>query len=230
MTSHRKRSYDPAGLRARILDVAADAFQANGYHSTSTHAIMREAGTTGGAFHHHFPTKKSLGLAVIKERVDPAVEQTWIRPIRQAGAVLEGVLQAFDDIANSLDKRGKILGCPLNNLAVELSLADAEFQLAVGQVFESWKHAIADKARSETAETAISADPEEFATLVVASYSGAIAMAKATQNSEPLRTCARQLGLLLGQSGREHARKHVGPAASRNKAPERNRTAMEPKR
>jgi len=191
-----KRSYDPVAMRARILDVASAAFQARGYHSTSTHDIMRDAGVTGGALHHHFPTKKSLGLAVIKERVAPVVEATWINPIRRAPTVLDGILRVFEGIAESVDKRGKVLGCPLNNLAIELSLADPEFQTAVGQVFLAWKDAIADKLKAD--KPAVQISPDELATFVVASYSGAIAMAKAQQNSEPLRTCARQLASLLG--------------------------------
>ena len=69
-----KRTNDPEGMRRRILDVAAESFQSRGYEATSIHDLVREAQTTGGALHHHFPTKKSLGLGVIRERVAPAVE------------------------------------------------------------------------------------------------------------------------------------------------------------
>jgi AcrR family transcriptional regulator len=191
-----KRSYDPVAMRARILDVASAAFQARGYHSTSTHDIMREAGVTGGALHHHFPTKKSLGLAVIKERVAPVVAETWINPVQQARTAADGILRVFENVAASVDERGKVLGCPLNNLAIELSLADPEFQTAVGQVFLAWTDAIADKLKAD--KPAVKISPDELATFVVAAYSGAIAIAKAQQSSEPLRACARQLAFLLG--------------------------------
>jgi AcrR family transcriptional regulator len=207
-----RRSYDPVAMRARILDVASTAFQVSGYHSTSTHDIMRDAAVTGGALHHHFPTKKSLGLAVIRERVAPAVEETWINPVRRARTALDGILRAFEDIAESVDKRGKVLGCPLNNLAIELSLADSEFQAAVGQVFLAWKEAIADKLQADKPPAAVAISPDEFGTFVVASYSGAIAMAKAQQSSEPLRTCARQLASLLGVA---RARGRAGSAPHR---------------
>jgi len=36
-------------------------------------------------------------------------------------------------------------------------------------------------------------DADTFATFVVASFSGAMALAKAAQSSAPLRSCARQL-------------------------------------
>jgi AcrR family transcriptional regulator len=185
-------------MRRRILDVATAAFQTRGYHSTSTHDIMREAGVTGGALHHHFPTKKVLGLAVIRDRVAQAVEETWIEPIRSAPTAAAGIRNVFQQIAATIDARGTVLGCPLNNLALELSLADPEFQHAVEAVFERWRTAIAEKLRADQAAGALKkVDPEDLATFIVAAYSGAMAMAKAKQSSEPLGTCAQQLAAFV---------------------------------
>lgn len=193
-----RRSNDPAAMRRRVLDVASAAFQARGYHSTSTHDIMREAGVTGGALHHHFPTKKALGLAVIRDRVAQAVEETWIEPIRTAPRAAAGIRKVFEQLAATIDARGTVLGCPLNNLALELALADPEFQHAVQGVFERWQTAIADKLRSDQAAGALNdVDPEDLAGLIVAAYSGAMTMAKAKQSAEPLRTCAQQLAALV---------------------------------
>jgi AcrR family transcriptional regulator len=194
----RGRSNDPEAMRRRVLDVAAAAFQTRGYHSTSTHDIMREAGVSGGALHHHFPTKKALGLAVIRDRVAQAVEETWIEPIRTAPTAAAGIGKVFHQIAAGIDARGTVLGCPINNLALELSLADPEFQHAVQSVFERWQTAVADKLRADQAAGVLTnVDPEALATFIVAAYSGAMAMAKAKQNSEPLGTCARQLAALV---------------------------------
>ena len=206
MARQAKRSYDPAAMRGRVLDVASAAFQARGYHATSTHDIMRDAGVTGGALHHHFPTKKSLALAVIRERVAPAVEETWIAPVREGRAAIDGILAALDQITSSLDARGKVLGCPLNNLAIELSLADPDFQTAVAEVFASWQKVIADKARADRPSAGTAMTPDELGTFVVASYSGAMAMAKAEQTSRPLRICAQQLAALLDARRRTRMR------------------------
>ncbi|TIW14393.1 MAG: helix-turn-helix transcriptional regulator, partial [Mesorhizobium sp.] len=80
-----KRTNDPDGLRKRVLDVAEASFQVRGYHASSLGDLMAAAGVTGGALHHHFPTKKALALAVIEERVSAAVEETWIAPVQAAG-------------------------------------------------------------------------------------------------------------------------------------------------
>jgi AcrR family transcriptional regulator len=203
----RRRSNDPEAMRRRVLDVAAAAFQTRGYHATSTHDIMRAAGVTGGALHHHFPTKKALGLAVIRDRVGRAVEETWIEPIRSAPTAAAGIHGVFEQLAATIDAGGAVLGCPLNNLALELSLADPEFQHAVQSVFERWRTAIADKLRADQAAGALrNIDPEDLATFIVAAYSGTMAMAKAQQSSEPLRTCARQLAALVQPGLRKRRR------------------------
>lgn len=187
-----KRTNDPEGLRQRVLDVAADAFQARGYQATSMHEVMREAGVTGGALYHHFPTKKALGLAVIRERVAREVAETWIAPVRAAPTAAQGIALTFRSIVAGLEERGRVAGCPLGNLALELSLADPEFRTAVEEVFESWRAAIAERLGAEGAR-----HPHATATLVVASYSGAMTMAKAAQNPAPLTECAQLLAELM---------------------------------
>ena len=85
-------------------------------------------------------------------------------------------------------------GCPLTNLALELSLADPEFREAVQLVFATWRSAIASSVRADQAAGSLAhLDAEEFATFVVALFSGAMGLAKATQTTAPLRTCAREI-------------------------------------
>jgi len=188
------RTNDPAGVRKRILDATADAFQKRGYHATSTHDIVRAAGVTAGALHHHFPTKKALALNVIEERVAQAVDKHWLEPVRSAPGAEQGIRTAFEQIASSLDRSRTILGCPLNNLALELCAADSEFREAIEKIFENWRKVIADKLR---ADFAAAFDADALASFVIASYSGAIAQAKAKQSTAPLRTCAAQLAFHL---------------------------------
>ncbi|PAP94429.1 TetR/AcrR family transcriptional regulator [Mesorhizobium wenxiniae] len=189
-----KRTNDPDGLRKRVLDVAEASFQARGYHASSLGDLMAAAGVTGGALHHHFPTKKALALAVIEERVSAAVEETWIAPVQAAGSAREGVRGVFEAVAAELEQQGFVRGCPLNNLAHELSLADADFRAALAGIFSAWRQAIADKVRADQqAGREQDTDPQRFAALAVATYSGAMSMAKTTQDSGVLRDCLNAL-------------------------------------
>ncbi|RWB52026.1 MAG: TetR/AcrR family transcriptional regulator [Mesorhizobium sp.] len=203
MAMRKKRTNDPAGMRRRVLDVAEESFQARGYHASSLGDLMAAAGVTGGALHHHFPTKKALALAVIEERVAAAVEETWIAPVRAASSAREGVRAVFEAVAAELERQGYVRGCPLNNLAHELSLADADFRTALAGIFAGWRRAIADKARADQqAGGEDGTDPDRFAVLAVAVYSGAMSMAKTAQDAGVLRECLKGLEGLQPSLGR----------------------------
>lgn len=197
-TSLHKRMNDPEGLRQRLVDAAYAAFSTRGYHSSALHDLKRDAGVTGGALAHHFPTKKVLGLAVIQDRVAEAVELTWITPVKLATTTADGIQAVFATIISELERKGAVSGCPLNNLALELSREDEDFQAAIEGIFMRWRSAIADKLRGDLRAVPIhDMDSEAMATLVVATYSGAMAMAKASQSVAPLKICAEQLTSII---------------------------------
>jgi AcrR family transcriptional regulator len=199
LSSPRGRTNDPEGMRRRLLDAAYVAFTTRGYHFTSVHDLKQETGATGGALSHHFPTKRDLGLAVLRDRVREAVEETWVAPVRAAATAAEGIQAVFANVISALERQGCVNGCPLNNLALELSQEDADFRALINEIFESWRKAIADKIRDDQrAGTARNLDPDHFATFVVAAYSGAMSMAKASQSAEPLRVCAAELARVNG--------------------------------
>ncbi|QPC88615.1 TetR family transcriptional regulator [Mesorhizobium sp. NBSH29] len=178
-------------MRNKVLDVAEQAFQSQGYHATSLGDLMKAAGVSGGALHHHFPTKKAIGLAVIGERIAQAVRQTWIVPIHEARSAREGVRTVFTTVAAELEAQKFVRGCPLNNLAHELSLADPDFRIAFNIIFGQWQAAIeqAFVADQQAGREPASNVASDFALKAVALYSGAMSMAKTAQDPAPLRIC-----------------------------------------
>jgi AcrR family transcriptional regulator len=184
-----RRKNDPAGVRARILDAAFQLFQGQGFNATSVHEITAAARVTGGALHHHFPTKQALGEAVIDENVAAAVQEAWLEPVRTGATAREGVLTVFRRLADELDSQGSVRGCPVNNLTLELAHANPAFREQLKRQFDRWRRTIADKLGGP--------DAEARATMVIAAYSGAMAMAKVEQRGHPLRLCAKELERLL---------------------------------
>lgn len=178
-------------MRRKVLDAAFSLFQRQGYNGTSMQDLMKVTEVTGGALHHHFPTKRSLALAVFEERVAPAVRETWIDPVRAATSFGQGIQAVFDEIISSIDARGSTAGCPLNNLAMELSLTDQDFRKAASAIFREWQEALAERVRETRAGSKMSkAARNDVAGFVVASYSGAMSLAKAEQSTAALRNAA----------------------------------------
>ncbi|WP_048644815.1 TetR/AcrR family transcriptional regulator [Nitratireductor soli] len=202
MAQRTTRTNDPDGVKQKVIDAAFRAFTTRGYGETAVNDLKADAGVSGGAFSHHFPSKKALALAVIEAPVREAIEETWIEPVLSADTAAQGIGQVFDAVIAALEANGKVSGCPLNNLAMELSPQDDEMRAALGVLFTRWRAAIAQKLRQDRAAGLCGdLDPEAAAALVVAAYSGAMAMAKAEQGTRALRLCAAEVqGYLVVRS------------------------------
>lgn len=184
----------------RVLDAAAASFQARGYRGTSMQEIVAAAGVTGGALHHHFPTKRDLAHAVITERVADEVGVTWIAAVEAAPTAADGIVQVFETVADALDGRAAVSGCPLGNLSLELSLSDAVLREAIAGAYRTWRAALAASLqRDADAGRApfIADDAAGFADTVIAMFTGAMSIAKAEQDPSPLRACALVLRRIM---------------------------------
>ncbi|KKZ88794.1 TetR family transcriptional regulator [Rhizobium phaseoli] len=196
--SENKRTNDPKGVRRRIVDAAYGAFVTQGYLATGMLELREKASVSGGAMAHHFPAKRDLGLAVIRDRVAGAVQQTWIEPLRACEDTPAAIDLIFKDIIAELTQKGGVSGCPLNNMAMEVSQHDADMREEVSAVFRAWHEALSASFEADVeAKRGHGLDPQKTATLVIAAYSGAMAMAKASQNVGPLNDCRAELAALL---------------------------------
>ncbi|HEY1546519.1 MAG TPA: TetR/AcrR family transcriptional regulator [Kofleriaceae bacterium] len=188
-----KRPYDSHATRERILDAAMTLFQRDGYHATSMYELLVAARVPGGSMYHCFPTKKSLALAVIRERVMRAVHETWVEPVRRARDARAGIIGVFRSVATELDARHRVIGCPVTNLAVELAGVDAEFRAVLHDAYAAWGAAVRDRlAEQRSAKRA-----DDLATLIVAAFAGAMSLAKTANSSAPLVQCATCVRAIL---------------------------------
>ncbi|WP_036962387.1 TetR/AcrR family transcriptional regulator, partial [Promicromonospora kroppenstedtii] len=89
--------------RARILDVALDLFERQGYGSTTVNQIAEAAGITPMTFFRHFPTKDAV---LVTDPYDPLIAQavgaqpTALPPLERVRA---GLLAALGDITPTED-------------------------------------------------------------------------------------------------------------------------------
>jgi len=82
------------------------------------------------------------------------------------------------------------LGCPLNNLAQEMSPLDERFRRAVNATFELWRNGFAEALRRGQAEGSVrrDIDPRKVAAFVVAAAEGSYGLAKSAQSAAMLRS------------------------------------------
>jgi hypothetical protein len=98
-----------------------------------------------------------------------------------------GVTEAFADIVAGIRVRSSVLGCPLNNLALELALSDGDYRKAIDRVFAEWRTVLSERIRQTRGGTRL--EPKEraaAANFVISVYSGAMNLAKTSQSAAPL--------------------------------------------
>jgi AcrR family transcriptional regulator len=186
---------NPEQTRRDILEAAFDQIYRHGFQATGINAIVNRTRVTKGAFYHHFPTKRDLGFAVIDEVLAERLEQTWLAPLSASPdpvAGLKTLLTAAVDAAGEDDLR---LGCPINNLALEMSAEDEGFRVRIERLYDRWRSALAEalKRGQRSGWVRPGVRSERAAGFVVAALAGCRSMAKNARDLGVMRDCLTEL-------------------------------------
>lgn len=134
----KKRTRDPEKTRALILDAAFREIYENGFQGVSIDRIIKKTNLTKGAFFHYFSTKSDLGYAIVDEVLGEMVLDRWIRPLAAYKNPVQGILKRFKILTDAMSDENLICGCPLNNLAQEMSSVDPVFREKIKAVMSLW--------------------------------------------------------------------------------------------
>jgi AcrR family transcriptional regulator len=186
---------EPDRTREALVEAASREILRNGYRGASLDAILVKAGVTKGALYHHFTSKKELGYAVVDETIRGWFQRTWVEPLRATSDPVRGVAAVLRSVARAQPDAAWELGCPLNNLAQEMSALDEGFRTRLQSVFRSWWSAVGECLRRGQASGAIRRDvnPAEVATFLIATVQGAAGLSKNARDPEPFRQTCRHL-------------------------------------
>lgn len=191
----KRRSRDPDATRDKLLNAAFEEMYRRGFQAASLDTILAKAGVTKGALYHHFPDKAALGYAVVDEVVKGLLLKRWGVMAPSTGDPVSALQQILRERSAGLTTREVELGCPLNNLAQEMSPLDQRFRKAVNATFDIWIEAVArDLGRGQKEGTVRKdVDARKVAAFVVASIEGSFGLAKGAQSASLLRS---NLGVL----------------------------------
>jgi TetR/AcrR family transcriptional repressor of nem operon len=187
-TSNR-RSREPRVTRDKLLQAAFEEIYRRGFQAARLDTILRNAGVTKGALYHHFPDKASLGYAVVDEVVQGLLLKRWGVLDPTDPDPISSLQQVLQSRAANLTAREVELGCPLNNLAQEMSPLDRRFRQGVNATFEIWTTAVARQIERGQAEGTVRRDvnASKIAAFVVAAIEGSFGLAKGAQSTTMLR-------------------------------------------
>jgi len=190
------RSAKGAATRDQILDAASRLIHVQGYHCTSLDDVLRESGVGKGNFYYYFKSKEDLGYAIIDRLVDAFLGRTLAPAFAEANAdPVVQVHELLDRVLENQRRRNGVGGCPMGNLACELSEVHEGFRRRLADAFLGWRATIA-RALARGRERAIvraDCDPERAADFVVASLEGAILMTKVSREMAVMERCVDEL-------------------------------------
>jgi TetR/AcrR family transcriptional repressor of nem operon len=196
----KRRTRQPEVTRERLLTAAFEEIYRRGFQAASLDSILGQAGVTKGALYHHFPDKAALGYAVVDEVVKDLLLERWLGLLRQpAGDPLTALQRVLRHRAASLTAGEIELGCPLNNLAQEMSPLDERFRRVVNTTFELWRDGFARALERGQAEGTVrrDVDARKVAAFIVAAVEGSYGLAKNARSAAMLRSNLELLGGFL---------------------------------
>jgi len=179
-----------AATRGKLLDATFDEVYHNGFQAASLNNIVAAAGITKGALFHHFESKQSLGYALVDDLLAPILDARWLAPLADTDDPITVLQTSFRRHIRDDIKAGNVnYGCPMNNLAQEMSPLDKGFHRRLETMYDTWRATIADAlARGQNAGKVRSdVDVRATATLVVVGQIGIWSTAKHSQSAKLMK-------------------------------------------
>lgn len=166
--------------RERILARMFQDMHKYGFQGLRADKVVADMGITKGALYHYFPGKEAIGLAVIDEILRPAYLQFYQSLATRTDHPIDALQQHLQYLADTATEENISLGCPLNNLAQEMSPISESFRTHLQPVFDGMARAIALSLERGQAAGFVrqNAEPKAVAEFVVAALEGAYSTAK----------------------------------------------------
>lgn len=183
---------NPDRTRETLLQAGFEEIYRHGFRSARVDRILDRTSVTKGAFYHHFPTKRALGEAIVEELIWGRIHEVWIRPIEATDDPIATMVRLTEGTLLGASDEVLECGCPLGNVAQELSPVDEGFRHRIHGVFERWISAVAaalERGR-RAGRVAPRVDSQQAAVFIIASLEGGIAMAKQSRDRAALTTFA----------------------------------------
>lgn len=171
--------------RNRIVSCGAEEILISGFQSSSIASILKKAEVSKGCFYHHFPTKQDLGYAVLDELLSRIRDEIW-EPILTSENTLQELIHLYSQANKNFDCERIKHGCPINNLAQEMSPIDEGFRERIEHIYTAWKQRLTEELErcQENGHMDKNANASEIATLIIAVTQGATGIAKNAQNPD----------------------------------------------
>lgn len=198
--------------RDRIIQSAARLFHEQGYAATGVATILREAGVNSGSLYHFFPSKEALlenvldsYLARLYPEIMEPMEKSEPDPVSR-------VLKLMDWYLGFLDDNGCRLGCPVGNLALEVSDTHPQLRALIDRNFENWTSIIHRWLEEAGPALPAGCDRLALARFILTVMEGGVMQSRAAGSTVPMEQSVEQLKVYFDALSRQAAQE-LAPVA-----------------
>ena len=187
------RLRDSERTRERLLQAAFREVYRSGFQSAGLNAILAAAGVTRGALYHHFGSKEALGYAIVEEIIAPDNRGQWLDPLQNCKDPVDALIGAVQEL--SVQPEAVRGGCPLINLAQEMSPLDAGFRQRLATIFRNWQEGVAAALLDgqKHGKVRLDLEPAQAAGLLIAMVEGYGSLAKNAQDAKVMEAGIRNV-------------------------------------
>lgn len=190
-----KTERNPENTRLRILRAAFQEMHKHGYQGMRIDQVLKSTGLKKGAMYHHFSSKQVLGYVVLEELIQTRITELWIAPLKNLTDPLAEIHDLFVKLDQVWSDDFFYLGCPLNNLAQEMSPIDEGFRVRIENFFLVWQDALSNALEKGQGQGVVdkAINTDDCALFILAAIEGGLGMTKNHRNKEVYYSCAREL-------------------------------------
>ena len=192
------------GTRAAIIAAAARIIHVKGYTATSLDDVLRESAVGKGNFYYYFKSKEDLGYEILDRAIRSFLERTLDPCFADPDADrLEQIRCFLDRLLQAERERNCVGGCPIGNLASELSDVHEGFRAKLSGVFTLWGERLTQALQEGQARGEVSrgCDPGAAGRFLVASLEGAMLMTKVRKDISVMEQCVDEMKHYLSLYG-----------------------------
>lgn len=190
---------DQPGTREKLIRAARELFLSRGFEATGLAEILRAAEVKSGSLYYFFKSKEELLLAVLDwyvanlypEVIDPVFARVS-DPIER----VFGILSGYREMLTMTDCR---MGCPIGNLAIEMSEKSEAVRAKIALNFENWRKAVRQCLEEADDRLPKEVDRERLSSFVLTVMEGAVMQARAHRSIEPYDTAVKLLRDYFGR-------------------------------
>ncbi|MCH7884315.1 MAG: TetR/AcrR family transcriptional regulator [Planctomycetes bacterium] len=171
--------------RQRLIEAARELFLSKGYEASSVADVLARAEVNSGSLYYFFKTKEQLLLAVLDEYVD-LLEPMVLRPaFERVSDPLDRVFAVLAGYRQMLVMSDCRLGCPIGNLALEMSEKSEVVREKIALNFRNWRKAIRQCLVDARDRLPPDLDRHKLAAFILTVMEGGVMQARVHRSLEP---------------------------------------------